>query len=124
VEHRLAGLWLPSGGHVEPGEHPVETVRREAREELSIEAHPLDANEQPVFLTWTKTVGVDSHTDVSLWFLLQASADDTLAWDSREFASVRWWAPTEISSSVQGQFDPHLSRFLAKVDTTGAWGKN
>jgi 8-oxo-dGTP pyrophosphatase MutT (NUDIX family) len=26
VEHRLAGLWLPPGGHVEPGEHPLRTV--------------------------------------------------------------------------------------------------
>src|SRR5262245_63637272 len=36
--HRLSGLWLPTGGHVEPNEHPVETVRREVREELGIEA--------------------------------------------------------------------------------------
>jgi 8-oxo-dGTP diphosphatase len=29
-----AGLWLPPGGHVEPGEHPRTTVIREALEEL------------------------------------------------------------------------------------------
>lgn len=38
VDHLKAGLWLPSGGHVEPGEHPVSTVRREVREELGIDA--------------------------------------------------------------------------------------
>lgn len=38
ADHRKAGLWLPTGGHVEPGEHPAATVRREAREELGIEA--------------------------------------------------------------------------------------
>lgn len=37
VDHINAGLWLPPGGHVEPGEHPVEAARREAREELGIE---------------------------------------------------------------------------------------
>jgi len=26
-DHRLSGLWLPAGGHVEPGEHPLGTVR-------------------------------------------------------------------------------------------------
>ena len=26
VHHRNAQLWLPSGGHVDPGEHPRETV--------------------------------------------------------------------------------------------------
>ncbi|MEE3919135.1 NUDIX domain-containing protein [Micromonospora sp. BRA006-A] len=31
-------MWLPSGGHVEPGEHPADTVRRELREELGVAA--------------------------------------------------------------------------------------
>lgn len=37
-DHRLAGMWLPTGGHVEPDEHPADTVRREVLEELGIEA--------------------------------------------------------------------------------------
>lgn len=88
VEHRLAGLWLPSGGHVEPGEHPVETVRREARGGAGVEAKFLDPDQHPVFLTWTETVEPDSHIDVSLWFLLQGSVGDALAWDRGEFASI------------------------------------
>lgn len=38
VHHRKAGLWLPTGGHVEVGEDPADAVRREAPEELGIEA--------------------------------------------------------------------------------------
>ncbi|WP_324839396.1 NUDIX domain-containing protein [Streptomyces sp. CB01373] len=38
VAHRKAGLWLPAGGHVEPGEDPWAAVVRECREELGIEA--------------------------------------------------------------------------------------
>lgn len=121
VEHRLAGLWLPSGGHVEPGEHPAETARREAREELGVEAKFLDPDQHPVFLTWTETVGPDSHIDVSLWFLLQGSARDALAWDRGEFASIRWWSPSEVHSVPPDRFDPHLSRFLAKVEAADAW---
>ncbi len=34
VDHRNAGLWLPTGGHVEPDEDLAATVTREAREEL------------------------------------------------------------------------------------------
>jgi 8-oxo-dGTP diphosphatase len=123
VEHRLAGLWLPPGGHVEPGEHPLETVHREAREELGLDARLLGGVGQPLFLTWTRTVGVGSHTDVSLWFLLRGSASDDLLWDRREFAGIRWWSPSEISSCPPGQFDPHLSRFLAKAHAHGAWDK-
>ena len=37
VEHINAGLWLPNGGHVEPGEHPRDTAIREVSEELNVE---------------------------------------------------------------------------------------
>ena len=33
VDHKNARLWLPSGGHVEPGEHPRATVARELEED-------------------------------------------------------------------------------------------
>lgn len=36
--HRKAGLWLPTGGHVESHEDPANTVRREALEELGVGA--------------------------------------------------------------------------------------
>lgn len=39
VDHIKAGHYLPPGGHVEPDEDPVDTVRREAHEELAIQAH-------------------------------------------------------------------------------------
>jgi 8-oxo-dGTP diphosphatase len=38
VDHRRAGLCLPPGGHVEQGEDPADTGRREVMEELSIRA--------------------------------------------------------------------------------------
>ena len=33
VDHIKSGLHLPTGGHVEPGEHPLAAARRETREE-------------------------------------------------------------------------------------------
>ena len=36
VDHRMAQLWLPNGGHVEPGEHPRDTVVRELKEEIGL----------------------------------------------------------------------------------------
>ena len=70
VDHINAGLWLPPGGHVEPDEHPADTARREAQEELGVVV--ADVEERPVFVTVTETVGIDAgHTDVSLWFLIK-----------------------------------------------------
>ncbi len=116
-EHRLAGLWLPPGGHVEPGEHPVQTVRREAHEELGIDVEPLDGDTAPCFITWTMTRGPDPHTDVSLWFLLRGDLNQSLRWDRGEFASVQWWSVDELRTAPAHQFDPHQARFLNKLET-------
>jgi 8-oxo-dGTP diphosphatase len=35
--HIKADMWIPPGGHIEPGEHPVEAVWREFKEELGYE---------------------------------------------------------------------------------------
>lgn len=114
-DHRLSGLWLPTGGHVEPGEHPLDTVRREVVEELGIAAE-LDAafGERPFFLTMTETVGPPTlrHVDVSLWFALAGRVGQPMHPDQREFARVRWWTVAELRRADLGRFEPHLPRAL------------
>src|SRR3989338_5440836 len=34
VHHKKAGSWIPPGGHIDSGEMPVQTVKREFHEEL------------------------------------------------------------------------------------------
>ncbi|WP_198950688.1 NUDIX hydrolase [Kineosporia sp. A_224] len=118
VDHRRSGLWLPAGGHVEPGEDPAGTVRREAREELGLEADLLLPG--PVLLTWTPTTGPDSHVDVSLWYVLRADAATSLTWDRRELRGVRWWAPHEVAAAPAGVTEPHLGWFVRALGMTGA----
>jgi 8-oxo-dGTP diphosphatase len=116
VDHILSGLQLPSGGHVEPDESPVDTARRETMEELGIEADLSIAGVRPVFLTAARTVGLDAgHTDVSLWYAVAGNRQMTLALDQREFAGGRWWSAAEIEPADPAIFDPHLGRFLAKI---------
>jgi 8-oxo-dGTP pyrophosphatase MutT (NUDIX family) len=104
-EHVLSGRWLPPGGHVEVGEHPADAARREAREELGVDA----AVDGPVFLSVGRTVGAGSHTDVSLWFTFPLI--EPVALDPREFRVARWWDPDELPPTV----DPAYPRFLAKL---------
>jgi 8-oxo-dGTP diphosphatase len=114
-DHRLSGLWLPTGGHVEPGEHPVGTVRREAVEELGVTAQPDAAfGDRPFFLTMTETVGPPAtrHVDVSLWFALTGRVGQPLHPDQREFAQVRWWTAAELRHTGLTRFEPHLLRAL------------
>jgi 8-oxo-dGTP pyrophosphatase MutT (NUDIX family) len=119
VDHRRAALWLPAGGHVEPGEHPVATVRREVQEELGLTAvfSPV-TGERPMFVTVTETASVvDRHTDISLWFVLSCGIDQPLTPDPREFQEVRWWCREDIRQADPALFDPHLNRMLAKFDS-------
>ena len=114
-DHRLSGLWLPTGGHVEPGEHPADTVRREVVEELGVSAEFDQAfQEKPFFLTVTETVGGPEvrHVDVSLWFALAGRAGQLLRPDEREFAQVRWWTAAELRQASPNRFEPHLLRAL------------
>jgi 8-oxo-dGTP pyrophosphatase MutT (NUDIX family) len=118
VDHRKAGLWLPTGGHVEPGEHPAATVRREVREELGIEAvfSPV-TGESPILVTVTATNPVTGrHTDVSLWFVLTGCTGQPLAPDHREFRAARWWTRAQIGRADPALFEPHLCRMLGKFD--------
>jgi 8-oxo-dGTP diphosphatase len=120
VDHIKAGLWLPAGGHVEPGEHPVETVRREVAEELGVPAVFLpQLGERPLFLTVTETVGTleHRHSDVSLWFVLTSSRDQVFTPDLGEFRGIRWWTPQEVSDADPKTLDPHMGRMIAKLAT-------
>lgn len=111
VDHRDAGLWLPTGGHVEPGEHPRATVHRELFEELGVTA-PL-ALDRPLMLTITETVGhTAGHHDVSLWYLIALRRTDRIRFDVREFCDVHWFDRRALPLE---RCDPHLPRFAAKL---------
>jgi 8-oxo-dGTP diphosphatase len=114
-DHRNAGLWLPPGGHVEVDEHPATTAAREAVEELRIAPGDRLAD-RPVFVSVTRTVGIDAgHTDVSLWFVLHAHRDEPVDIDLAEFRSARWWSVEQIQGAPSAILDPALHRFVAKL---------
>lgn len=117
VEHRDAGLHLPAGGHVDPGEAPSDAALREAAEELGVAASFLPSlGARPLMVSQTKTVGVSAgHTDVSLWYVLNGDAEATMKVDVREFAGWRWWTFDEVLAADPSSLDPHLGRFTAKL---------
>ncbi len=112
VDHKNAKLWLPPGGHVEPGEDPRTTVVRELDEELGLRAKEEEFA-APLMVTVTETVGLTSgHTDVSLWYPVQRSRSEALVFDRSEFHAVRWF---HFSDVPLDRSDPNLGHFLAKL---------
>jgi 8-oxo-dGTP diphosphatase len=116
VDHINAGLWLPPGGHVDPDEHPANTARREAQEELGVTPLSTEHPTQPAFITVTRTVGQDhGHLDVSLWFVFASQRDIPLKPDPAEIRDIRWWSPADVLAEDPGRFDPHYGRFVMKT---------
>ncbi len=120
VAHRKAGLWLPAGGHVEAREDPWDTAARECEEELHVPAVPSPATgPHPVFLTVNRTRRGPVHTDVALWYLLDAGPEQVVSYDDAEFTAARWWPlralRQQLATSAKEDFEPHLGRFLDKL---------
>jgi len=116
VAHRKAGRWLPTGGHVEPEEHPWETVRRECQEELTIEAVSAEVSgDCPLFITVSQTFGEGSHTDVSLWYVVKARREDIKFFDEEEFEAISWLSLQQVLETPPGILDPHMHRFTRKL---------
>ena len=112
VDHKNAQLWLPSGGHVEPGEDPRVTVVRELREELGLDIAVATVG-PPAMVTVSETVGLTSgHIDVSLWYVVKGARTTTLVFDKNEFNEVRWFPFSQVPHE---RSEPHLRRFLAKL---------
>lgn len=110
VDHKKANLWLPTGGHVEKGEHPKQTVLREVKEELGIEGTFLI--DGPAFLTSTTTVGKTAgHTDITLWYILSGDQTHQYAYDEDEFWDIRWFHHRALPKDI----DPEMNRFLDKL---------
>jgi 8-oxo-dGTP diphosphatase len=115
VDHVKSQSVLLAGGHVDDLEDPRISVLREAEEELRIAAKFHDiAGDRPFFLSVTRTRGQDTHTDVTLWFVLAASRHQQLQPDPDEFTAVHW-LPLDSTDWTAERFDPHMARFASKL---------
>jgi 8-oxo-dGTP pyrophosphatase MutT (NUDIX family) len=113
LHHRKALMWLPPGGHVEPGEGTLSAVEREAREELGL---PLRAaSDLPLMISVDVTVGVvEPHTDVSLWYAFISPLEQVLTPDLDECFEACWFDTTALTAI---ETTMHVERFLKKVRT-------
>ena len=85
------GVWDIPGGFVDDGEHPVETVRRELREETGLDVEPLD------FLgVWMDRYSEDESgpSTLNLYWRARVVGGEPQAAD--DVSELRWFAPHEL----------------------------
>lgn len=109
LKHRKLGMWLQPGGHVEEGETPDETARRETLEETGIEVsfHPStrseDSPDGSYNLPEPFRVNLhqirDGHWHCSLLYLATV-ADENEATHADEHDGLRWFSPEELRSDI------------------------
>lgn len=114
VDHRKSKLWLPAGGHLDPGESPAACAKRELQEELRIEWEPL--SDTPFFLSIAETVEQPVvHTDVALWYLFWGECGQQFDYDQREFFGIKWFSMRSIPySHTDRNMERAVQKLLAK----------
>ncbi|MEV6850770.1 NUDIX domain-containing protein [Actinoplanes sp. NPDC051411] len=114
VDHLKAGAWVFPGGHVDT-EEPAAAVRREASEELTVDADFL-LGDEPLFVTESVTRPPGEHVDVTLWFILRGDSAMALSADPAEFRGLRWVSVDERDDWLGSCYAPdQVARFLTKV---------
>jgi ADP-ribose pyrophosphatase YjhB (NUDIX family) len=93
------GAWDLPGGFVDEDEHPLETVRRELREETGLEVEPLE------FLgVWMDRYSEDESgpSTLNLYWLARVVGGEPVAAD--DVSEVRWFAPDELPPAEEIAF--------------------
>lgn len=109
LKHKKLGLWLPPGGHVEPGETPDEGVRREVREETGLEIDFVVAPRPPVMndgrveslhepqrVQVEEIAGHDHHLDLVYFTAARPGSKEVINHESDE---MRWHDHGELGGA-------------------------
>ncbi len=119
--HRKLGMWLPPGGHIEPGELPDEAAVREVFEETGVRAELAGERredvEDPVQLHRPAGVQLENigpgHQHIDLIYFARPSGSTEVR---QEFSAdkVGWYAPEDwetmrVNEEVRGWCERALS---------------
>jgi 8-oxo-dGTP diphosphatase len=86
--------WEFPGGKVEPGETPVQTVRREIREELGIDLTTYRMFHQQEWVYPEGVSNIDHEGAFRIFYYLVTGYTGTLA--NKVFEQIRWVQPQEL----------------------------
>ena len=116
--HRRLGRWLQPGGHIEPGESPVDAAVRETLEETGVGVRHVSP--APVLLHIDEHPGPDGHVHLDLRYLLLADpAARTVAEGERTGdgpgPTLRWVAASDVARLADRSLARAIPALMAHV---------
>ncbi len=105
--HDKWDLWLGVGGHVDPGEDPLQAAHREAKEEVGLDVHiPGEPDYAPgdEFTLFPQPLAIDrhkvseTHDHFCIEFAASADSDRVVQPDNHERTVCKWCTREEIES--------------------------
>jgi ADP-ribose pyrophosphatase YjhB (NUDIX family) len=107
------GLWDLPGGFVDEGEHPLDALRRELREETGLEIEPRE------FLgVWMDRYGYDSAatSTLNLYWTARVLGGEEEAAD--DVAELRWFPPEEFPRPDELAFEVNAKVLSAWLESS------
>ena len=125
-KHEKYDTWLAVGGHIDPGEDPLEAAHREAKEEVGLEvvvpgepgyAHGDRFTELPPPRFMNRHCINDTHDHVGLEYFAIAKTDAVEQPDSHERTRIRWCTRKDLEGM---DLSPQVQRYaFAALDVLG-----
>lgn len=112
--HRRLDRWLQMGGHVDPGEAPLDAALREAREESGLDAlvpldrGPFDLDVHPI----PAGKGEPDHLHFDVRWALAARHPERIAADPAESLALAWF---DLDAAAARMAEPAGARAVAKL---------
>ncbi len=95
--HKKADAWMPPGGHIDPGENPIQTVKREFEEELQYKI-TFEVVELFDFSVYNVTKeGRDCKIHLDIWYLIHLAHPEEFLYDAGEFHDAGWMTYEEAA---------------------------
>src|SRR3989344_849405 len=112
VHHIKARDWVPPGGHIDAGEIPIQTVRREFAEELDYKI-----TREPIMLFYLSIKDIDNsnglcRTHYDLWYTVETGKKQFKI-DKEEFHDADWFSYDKAIKQIKTPlFKTIIEKFL------------
>jgi 8-oxo-dGTP pyrophosphatase MutT (NUDIX family) len=113
VHHKKASDWIPPGGHIDRGELPFDTIKREFNEELSFRLSNEPINFFNISIKHIENNPRNTcklHYD--LWFTVAMKDKHNFTYLEKEFHDAKW---IDINKALGKSVFPHINDMYQKM---------